>query len=94
MWLDKTRGCQQSDADAYCKLKLCNVEAHAISFDIGGATKEPGFSCDNSGKNLGDWFGIKGVWFHEDVGTSNCGGTCTEGVVRNVKCNAPGMYNL
>ena len=94
-WLDKTPGCQQSDADAYCRLKLCKAEAKAISYDLGGSTNQPGFACNNGnyGKNFGTWFGINAVWFTEDISAHGCG-DCDTAVVRNVICKNMGMYIL
>ena len=95
-WFNKTLGCQQSDADVYCKLIMCNVKAYATNYDLGVATNNPGFVCDGHGKNFGNWFGIKGIWFDEDVSSSHCEGTCTyaQAVVRNVKCDVQGMYHI
>lgn len=38
-------GCQQADADAFCKLKTGNPNSHAIRFYLGIATAEPGICC-------------------------------------------------
>ena len=90
-WLDNTRGCQQSDADAYCKLKLCNAEATAISYDLSAPKNEAGFACNNYGTNFGAWFGINDVWFDEDILASHFCSSCGAAVVRNVICTDTGM---
>ena len=94
-WLDKTPGCQQSDADAYCRLKLCKAEAKAISYDIGATTNHPGFGCQKwnpRSKNFGAWLGINDVWFYEDMSVSYYCGNCDDAVVRNVICTDMSMY--
>jgi len=44
-------GCDQTEADRFCKLKLDDPDAVATSFDTTTALAEPGFACANS--NLG-----------------------------------------
>merc|ERR1719362_2746797 len=36
-WLDHTKNCQSTDADAFCKLKLCDEDAYAINFKVSNA---------------------------------------------------------
>ena len=90
-WLDNQYGCQERDADAYCKLKLCDGNAVATSFDITPATNNHGFACDGVGKNYGDWFGIHGVYFENDIGATH--GQLPGSVVSNVTCQISGKYN-
>ena len=88
-WLDNQDGCQQPDADAYCKLKLCDGNAIASSFDITTSTNNPGFACDGVGTNYGHWFGIPHVYFDDDIRTTHGAAD----VVSNVMCQIPGKYN-
>ena len=39
------RGCDQMDADLFCKLKTDNPNSTATSFTTGSAMAEPGFAC-------------------------------------------------
>ena len=89
-WTDSNSGCHQSDADDYCKLKFCNAEAVATSFEISLATNDPGFSCgyENYGENLGNWFGIQDVHFEDSIRSTHGAGD----VVSNVICDIPGNY--
>ena len=84
-WLDAQDDCQKTDADAYCKLKLCNENAVATSFDVTIATNNPGFACDEYGTNYGDWFGMTGVHFEDNIRANHGRGS----VVSNVKCQIP-----
>ena len=88
-WLDTSINCQKTDADAYCKLKFCDKEAYAISFNISKALYEPGFACNHRGKNFGKYFGIYNVWFEDDVGSTHGLRVDTQ-VVSNVKCHLTG----
>merc|ERR1712174_178746 len=38
-------GCQQTDADLFCKITTCNEDAVAISYDIKPVFAAPGFPC-------------------------------------------------
>ena len=89
-WVDGEEGCQEADANAFCKLTLCDGNAFATSHEVTYATYEPGFACDKKGTNYGDWFGIPDVYFSDDTrGTHGYGK-----VVSNVICDtAPGKYN-
>ena len=88
-WLDNQSGCQKADADAYCKLKLCDVDAVASSFEVTISTNNPGFACNGNGKNYGDWFGMTGVYFADDIKATHGSGQ----VVSNVRCQTLGKYN-
>ena len=99
-WLDDEWGCQQRDADAFCKLKLCEANAHAFDFEVSKIPRPPpakdgkkkgipGFICNRSnkkGKNLGDWFGMKNVYFAENTFAANGGVSA----VTNVRCRTSG----
>ena len=81
-WLDVLKGCQQKDADAYCKLKMCDSSAIATGFDVKIAMNGPGFTC-NKGDNLGDFFGMNNIYYDEDIlGSHGAGET-----VQNVICS-------
>ena len=88
-WLDDENDCQKADADAYCKLKLCDENAFAGSFEVTTATNQPGFACTGSGMNYGNWFGMTDVYFGDDIESTHGGGK----VVSNVLCQTPGKYN-
>lgn len=38
-------GCDQEDADMFCRLKLRSKTAHAASFGVHEASSKPGFCC-------------------------------------------------
>ena len=88
-WLDKIKGCQRSDADAYCKLKSCGEDSVASSFEVTTATNNPGFACHGLGTDYGDWFGMTGVRFENDIKATHAAGK----VVANVACRTSGKYN-
>lgn len=84
--MDEEEGCQQADADAFCKLKLCDKNAFATDFEVTFATSVPGFACGGKaarGTHLGDWVGMKGIHFSEDTKADNGFGN----VVSNVRCS-------
>ena len=87
-WLDNQKGCQQADADAYCKLKFCDENAFTTNFEVTEATNKPGFACDGIGKSYGNWYGMKGVYFDDDVKSTHGAGK----VVSNVVCKTSGKY--
>eukprot|EP00964_Phaeocystis_antarctica_P126643 scaffold90303_cov68-Phaeocystis_antarctica.AAC.1 len=66
---DGVNGCQQADADDYCKLHNCCTTSVATSWDNLVATNVPGFSCGEHdyGENKGDWFGIPNIHTEADV---------------------------
>ena len=87
-WIDHTPNCQSTDADAFCKLKLCDEDAYAISHKVGIAKFNPGFTCDKQAKNFGDWLGMNNVRFSENVKNEYFTGSA----VLNVTCHAKGLY--
>ena len=89
-WLDNQNGCQKADADAFCKLRLCDGDAFATSFDVTSATNNPGFACDGYGTNYSDWLGMTSVHFNDDIKTTH--GSGDTDVVSNVRCQIPGKY--
>ena len=78
-------GCQQSDADVYCKLKMCDETAIAISYDLGIASSDPGFACNGYGTDMGEWFGISSVTFESNIVGSHGLGR----VIKNATCEIP-----
>ena len=81
--MDTEVGCQQADADAFCKLKFCDEDAFSTDYEVSMATYgTPGFACDGRGKNYGDWFGMKDVYFTKDTRKTHMQGK----VVSNVTC--------
>ena len=89
-WDDESEeeaGCQQYDADVYCKLKSCDENAVAISYQVTFTIPEPGFSCDGRGRNLGDWLGISDVYFADNSRKINGG---SGQVVSHVICGTKG----
>lgn len=83
-WLDEVAGCQQSDADAYCKLKTCDENAVAISFQHGIASTQGGFACDDRGTNYGDWFGMTDVHYDDNIQNTHGSGP----VLNNIVCDS------
>ena len=92
-WLDNTAGCQKRDADAYCKLKLCNENAHAFSYETSEALHSPGFSCNGYGTNFGNFWGMRDVHFEDNIGSTH-GQFVSNAVVSTVKCEQPGNLNI
>ena len=94
-WLDNEYGCQSYDADAFCKLKYCDTNFHALSFEITNASNHPGFACRGVGNNFGRSFkpyqGIMNVYYVEDMKAAHGGGN----VVSNITCvNKTSKYNV
>ena len=82
-WIDNQDGCQQADADAFCRIRECNDMWYAEKFDIGTVKPLPGFSCAGVGKNYGNWGGLSGVHFTENMEKTHGSGN----VVTRVICN-------
>ena len=82
---DEEMGCQQSDADVYCKLKMCDETAFAISYNLAIASSDPGFGCKGYGKDMGEWFGIPSVTFESNIVSSHGLGQ----VIKDVTCEIP-----
>ena len=91
-WLDNENGCQQSDADAYCKLKLCREDAFAVSFKIkklqGAIANQPAFACQDKATNKGNWLGMTKVNFGWDLKNHGSGGQ----VITDVSCKTMGTF--
>jgi hypothetical protein len=62
-WGDRKEGCQQEDADAFCRLKMDDFRATARSFDVKNTTANPGICCPTAARvcaPVGN-FGNRGV---------------------------------
>ena len=89
-WIDNKHGCQIDDADAFCRLKHCNENATAKSFDVVQATHQPGFACRGIGtrfgrKANGTEYGYHGIIvfnYDDDIKNSHGEGK----VITNVIC--------
>jgi len=80
------QGCDQADADIFCKLKTGRANAVATAFTTATALAQPGFSCPNLGTNLGVvWeYGAGTVWYQGTSILANHGGGT---VINSVTCN-------
>ena len=97
-WIDNRHGCQIDDADAFCRLKHCNENATAKSFDVVEATHQPGFACRGIGtrfsrKGNGTEYGYHGIFdFYCDDDIKNSHGSGK--VITNVICvNKTSKFN-
>jgi hypothetical protein len=79
-WGDEKDGCQQADADAFCRLKMDDPRATARNFEVTTITTDPGVCCPALNREctlLGN-FGNRGVDIKvsssDDLATSH-GGT-------------------
>jgi hypothetical protein len=80
-------GCDQADADIYCKLITGSTTSTASSFTLGTAQGVPGFSCPSYGTNMGTMpeYNVNvSVWYQGTSILANHGGgqiissaTCT-----------------
>lgn len=80
-------GCDQADADIYCKLVTGNPNSVANSFLLNVASDAPGFSCPGFGANLGTLpaFGVNvNVWYQDSSIFANHGAGV---VVTQVACS-------
>jgi hypothetical protein len=83
------QGCDQADADVYCKLRTGNSGSVATGFQVVTALAQHGFSCPNYGNNLGPLpeFGVnQNVWYQATSLSANHG---AGSVVANVTCTDP-----
>ena len=83
-WRKNTIGCNQADADAFCKLKLCDQHAKSTAYDITMPWKQPGFSCSGKGSSYGKWFGMENVHYSKSIVSEFEGKE--NAVVSNVQC--------
>lgn len=88
-------GCDQNDANVFCKLKTCNPNATASYYeytDMKGVTVDPqapGITCPGTGTNKGPQtaYGVStDVWYTATFRNSYGTGTF---VIKNVTCNDP-----
>lgn len=80
-------GCDQEDANVFCRLRTGNPASIALSFTITTALASSGFSCPSLGNNLGPvpQYGVEiDVWYQVESILGNHGGgsviidpTCT-----------------
>ena len=82
-------GCDQADADIFCKLKTANPFSTASAFTTGTSSAAAGFSCPTYGTNLGP-MPVRGVnvdvWYQDTSILANHGaGT----VISSVTCTNP-----
>jgi hypothetical protein len=82
------QGCDQEDADVFCKLKTGRLDAVARTFQIVKALPEGGYTCPQPsyGQSLGAWkeAGIEDIRFQETSILANHG---SGDVVTDVECN-------
>ena len=80
-------GCDQADADVYCRLVRGDPNSVAISFQVVGTQNAPGFACPNNAVNLGAFpeYGVaNNVWYEDaNVAATHNGGL----VVANINCS-------
>jgi len=49
-------GCDQTEADIFCKLTMCNCNAYATNFQVVTALPQPGFGCTwGPGDDFGEY---------------------------------------
>ena len=100
-WEDDVSGCQQADADAYCKLVNCDQDQFASYFEIDVLSRNddkmiPGFGCMYGKEKLdvdfdkfeGTWLGIQDVHFSTGSAETHGGGQ----VIRNAVCETLRKY--
>ncbi|MFH1532939.1 MAG: hypothetical protein ABIK09_19620 [Pseudomonadota bacterium] len=83
-------GCDQTEADIYCKLTTCNCNAHAVSFQVVTALPQPGFGCTwGPGDDFGEYpqycVNMNVVYSSGNVLAENGPGS----VIANVQCSIP-----
>ena len=92
-WIDNGWGCDQRDADAFCRLKNCDSTSIAIRYEVTPARNIPGFACRGIGEDLGvtTWItGMVHVHFVTDIRANHGGGD----IVSNIECSKKsGMYD-
>jgi hypothetical protein len=88
-------GCQQEDADAFCKLKLNDPKAVATSFVLGTAAAAPGICCPRTPPltgcvELGPTLSRLGITVPVSVTDTSLSGSHGAGqVINNVVCTVP-----
>jgi len=85
-------GCDQSDADLFCRLKTCNANASASTWSIvsiNSTSNKPGIVCVGKGTNKGPQpaYNVNiDVWYSDSFYPTYSTGTTAIG---NVTCNDP-----
>ena len=84
--MDNEHGCQASDADAFCRMKLCRKDVYAKIYTITDASNENGFSCAGIGtrykREYKKYQGFDEVYFTNDIKLSHGVGN----IITNVVC--------
>ena len=88
--MDKQDGCQQTDADVFCRLALCDEMAYAVTYKETSVSNVPGFSCPGVASNYGNWVGFVDVHLAKDMKAAHGAGK----VVSNVQCSTSSKYVL
>ena len=85
-WLDNEHGCQASDADAFCRIKLCRKDVYAKHYTITDASNQNGFSCAGIGTRFSREYqkyqGFDEIYFTNDMRSSHGVGN----IVTNITC--------
>ena len=85
-WLDNEHGCQASDADAFCRVKLCQKDVYAKHYTITDASNQNGFSCAGIGTRFSREYqkyqGFDEIYFTNDMRSSHGVGN----IVTNITC--------
>ena len=103
---DAEKGCQQADADAYCKLKLCDVYQFSTFYVVDRLSGNddpmtPGFGCMYGKEKVDvDFDKYEGTWFQDEgftiqdvhftTGTWETHGSGQ--VIRNATCDTLRKY--
>ena len=86
-WLDNEHGCQASDADAFCRMKLCRIDVYAKNYTITDASNKNGFSSAGIGtryrREYEKYQGFDEVYFTNDIKSSHGVGN----MVTNIVCD-------
>ena len=85
-WLDNEYGCQASDADAFCRIKLCQKDVYAKNYTITDASNQNGFSCAGIGTRFSREYKkyqeFDEIYFTNDMRSSHGVGN----IVTNISC--------
>ena len=86
-WFDKARGCQDTDADVFCRLSLCEEMAYAVKYKVATVSDVPGFACAGRGYNYGNWVGFVDIHFTKSMKETHGFGQAIAHVVCAVTSN-------
>jgi hypothetical protein len=84
-------GCDEFEADVFCRLKLGRSDVHAVSFTLSAPRDEPGFDCPTlgNGANLGpiSEYGVQQPIRYNPVSVARShSGATQEAVISGVEC--------